>query len=384
MRKVLMLINYYGRTSETFISDEIEYLMQQDDLELHILHYNESIPESRVYGLYIPKSFFKRLLHNPSLFSFDFLRSLKYRNGQNATLGYLIHFFKHNEYDTIYCHFGTNGKLIAELKDLGIIPAKTKLVVRFHGLDMNLNKYPAKYYSVLKKYTDTFIVGSTYALSKLKQYQLPLSKIVLLPVGVKINPNKRDFTKKLENEKIRIISIGRLVSLKGYIEAVEIIAKLKNRDQIILEIIGTGPEEEEIRNKIKINNLEETVILLNKQSHAKVLEKIRDSDIYIYSGKVDKEGRAESQGLANIEAMAAGCVIVAFNVGGLADYIIDEKTGFLIPPQKLDEFTSRLDWVIDNLNSTQIEVIRENAFNYILANFDQDKLQPRLKDILIE
>src|SRR5690606_6206196 len=150
--KVLMFINYYKRTSETFISDEIEFLSNQKMVDLEILHYGKDNQDKNVRGLDMPASFVKRVLHNPSLFSIDYLKSLQYKNGQNASLGYLIKFFKKNQYDTIYCHFGTNGKLIAELKALGVISKDTKLVVRFHGIDMNFKKYPIRYYKTLNKY----------------------------------------------------------------------------------------------------------------------------------------------------------------------------------------------------------------------------------------
>jgi glycosyltransferase involved in cell wall biosynthesis len=47
----------------------------------------------------------------------------------------------------------------------------------------------------------------------------------------------------------------------------------------------------------------------------------------------------ESFGLVAVEAMATGCVIVASRIGGLAEIVKEQETGFLFAPGKTDELT---------------------------------------------
>ncbi len=377
-----MFINYYKKTSETFISDEIDFLSRQNEVDLEIIHYGKDIESEKVKGLDMPTSFVKRWINNPSLFSIDYFKSLKYKNGQNASLGYLINFFKKNQYDTIYCHFGTNGKLIAELKALGVIPSKTKLVVRFHGLDMNFKKYPIRYYEILSKYADSTLIGSSYSLEKLEKYQFDLSKVIKLPVGVKINhyPKSKNSTNLSE---LKIISVGRMIPLKGYLEGVEIIGRLKSKNQIVFEIIGDGDQKDILKEKINNLGLSNFVKLSGSLIHEDVLNILSKGDIYLYTGKIDSEGRAEAQGLANLEAMALGCIIIAFNVGGVSDYVIDGKTGYLIESGNISQFVEKLEWVIENRGSEEISRIRENARDMVMNNYNQKNLNKDLLEILI-
>ena len=176
-KKILVLINYFGKKSETFISDEIEFLSSQKDVDVTILHYGKDIPEKKVVGLYFESNFTKRWLKAVRKFDVKMFAALRYKNGLNGSLVSLIPFFKENRFDTIYCHFGTNGKLIAELKELKVIPKETKLVVRFHGLDMNFTKYPVGFYDILNNYADEILLGSQFAYKNLRTYRLHKEKL---------------------------------------------------------------------------------------------------------------------------------------------------------------------------------------------------------------
>ena len=110
---------------------------------------SKNIPEKKIFGLGMSSSVLSKWKYQLSKLNSKKIQSLRYRNGLNASLPFLIDFFRNKNYDTIYCHFGTNGKLIAQLKELGVIPESTKLVVRFHGLDMMFAKYPLGYYNLL-------------------------------------------------------------------------------------------------------------------------------------------------------------------------------------------------------------------------------------------
>lgn len=61
-KKILVFINYFGKKSETFISDEIEFLSSQKDVDVTILHYGKDITEKKVTGLYFESNFTKRWL----------------------------------------------------------------------------------------------------------------------------------------------------------------------------------------------------------------------------------------------------------------------------------------------------------------------------------
>src|SRR5690606_27891076 len=92
--KILMMINYHGKASETFISDEIDCLSKQQNFDLDILHYGADIPQEKVYGLNMPASAKARWLKNSFRYLSTVFRSLKYLNGLNGSIPYFVNFFK--------------------------------------------------------------------------------------------------------------------------------------------------------------------------------------------------------------------------------------------------------------------------------------------------
>ena len=382
-KKILVFINYFGKKSETFISDEIEFLSSQKDVDVTILHYGKDIPEKKVIGLYFESNFIKRWLKAVRKFDVKMFAALRYKNGLNGSLVSLIPFFRKSKFDTIYCHFGTNGKLIAELKQLKVIPKETKLVVRFHGLDMNFTKYPVGFYDILNSYADEILLGSQFAYKDLRTYRLNKEKLNKLPVGIM----RKNISKEISDfqpEQFNIISVGRLVEFKGYLVALDIINEINKRSiNFTYTIIGDGPQYDILSEVIERYTLQNKVKIIKSLDHANVLDILQKSQIYLYPGIRDQTGRAETQGLANLEAMANGLVIVASDIGGVPDYVVHNKTGFLCEPGNVDQFVEKLLWIMQNYSSDEIVKVRQNAITEVENNYCQEKLNEKLLKLLI-
>ena len=384
-KKVLVFINYYGKPSETFISDEIEFLSSQKDVDVTILHYGKDITEKKVMGLYFESNFKKRWLKALKKFDLKMFATLRYKNGLNGSLVSLIPFFRKNNFDTIYCHFGTNGKIIAELKELKLIPQETKLVVRFHGLDMNIKKYGRSFYNILHNYSTAILYGTKMAEKKLNYYGFK-NQLINLPVGIKRNNivAVESIRKKNQlNERFKVLSVGRFIELKGHHIALEIINKLKN-ENIVLEIIGDGPLLKGIENDIYLKELESKIHLLGSKPQSEVFSRLNDCHVYLYSGVYDVEGRCENQATSVLEAMAQGCVVLASGLGGITDYLINGENGFIAEPGNVDQFVEKLLWIMQNYSSDEIVKVRQNAIAEVENNYCQEKLNEKLLYLLID
>jgi glycosyltransferase involved in cell wall biosynthesis len=75
----------------------------------------------------------------------------------------------------------------------------------------------------------------------------------------------------------------------------------------------------------------------------------------------------EGLGMVAMEAMAAGRVVVASNVGGLPEIITDNETGFLVPPSDPKLFAEKLRWCFNN--AEQCRVVAEGARAYAAEHF---------------
>src|SRR5690606_33687859 len=129
---------------------------------------------------------------------------------------------------------------------------------------------------------------------------------------------------------------------------------------------------------------EERVEIINGLPHEKILGLLEKSDLYLYPGIIDPAGRAETQGLANLEAMAQGLPIIASRVGGVPDYVIDGETGFLCEPGNIEEFVERLQWIIGSYNSDEITEVRRRAVRMVSQNYCQEELNNKLLNVLLD
>ncbi|MCF7865943.1 glycosyltransferase [Candidatus Woesearchaeota archaeon] len=94
-----------------------------------------------------------------------------------------------------------------------------------------------------------------------------------------------------------------------------------------LLFFGNGPEKSHVESKVKQYGLENRVIFTDTIQY-------EDMPRYIHAGDVHVlPSLKEACPLVNLEAMAVKKPIIASNVGGIPEQIIDGETGFLIEPQ---------------------------------------------------
>jgi glycosyltransferase involved in cell wall biosynthesis len=74
-----------------------------------------------------------------------------------------------------------------------------------------------------------------------------------------------------------------------------------------------------------------------------------------------------------IEAMAAGAIVVASNVDGIPEAVIDAKTGFLVSPKNPESLSEKLEDAL-NLTKTQRKQMQENARAAVQQRFMLDDM----------
>ncbi|HDH11593.1 MAG TPA: glycosyltransferase family 1 protein [Nitrospirae bacterium] len=128
-----------------------------------------------------------------------------------------------------------------------------------------------------------------------------------------------------------ILYVGRIEKNKGVVEFIEILSMIRDVSWKA-KIIGYGNAGDEVRNKIKVMGLSEKIDMLGHVTHGEL------SQHYIASSLVAVPScYPEPFGLVGLEAMYFGRPVVAFNVGGIGEWLKDKQTGFLVefPDRKL-------------------------------------------------
>jgi len=141
----------------------------------------------------------------------------------------------------------------------------------------------------------------------------------------------------------QIIFVGRLIDKKGILQLVEGFEKFIRSVEapIKLAIVGDGILSARIRQRIAEYDLKEHIRLYGAKGHEESLRMIRDSRLLVapsVAGLEDEDGIPTSM----IEAMALGTTCMATAVGGSAEIIEDERTGYLLETADPSHIADRL------------------------------------------
>jgi len=156
----------------------------------------------------------------------------------------------------------------------------------------------------------------------------------------KYEPKDNILSLDILGKRIRAISTGRLTEQKGYRYLIEAISILHKEIDIYLYIFGEGDQRKELEELIKKNNLQDNVKLLGHNKNACMFYK--DFDVFVSSSIY------EGFPTVILEAMVLNIPVIATNVSGSRELIINKKTGLLIPPKNPVELSNSIKYLMSN------------------------------------
>ena len=122
-------------------------------------------------------------------------------------------------------------------------------------------------------------------------------------------------------------TVGRLVPVKGHVYLVRALSQMRNRTGgIHVVIAGCGPEESEIREEVARQGLSGQVHLLGLREDIEAIFKASDAFIL--------PSLQEGIPMALLEAMACALPVIATNVGGIAEVLVEGHAGLLVKPSR--------------------------------------------------
>jgi len=160
--------------------------------------------------------------------------------------------------------------------------------------------------------------------------------------SIRVIPNGVDlelFSGQNAFESVRpyLFSMGRLVFRKGYDILIEAFAKITiSNHNIDLIIAGKGDEERNLTDLVIKSGLEDRVKFVGFVKGDEKISLVKGCKFFICPS------RREALGVVNIEALAAGKPVVAFNVDGIPDLIKHGKNGLLAEPEDIEDLASKI------------------------------------------
>jgi len=121
---------------------------------------------------------------------------------------------------------------------------------------------------------------------------------------------------------LRVLFLARLERDKGVFTAVEAVRQLQQRGlDVRLTVAGDGPAGPELRRQLSQLRHAQAVGYLRGQAK---LDALGESDVYLFPTEY-----GEGMPISVLEAMAAGLPVITRPVGGLADFFVDGRMGYL-------------------------------------------------------
>jgi N-acetyl-alpha-D-glucosaminyl L-malate synthase BshA len=125
-----------------------------------------------------------------------------------------------------------------------------------------------------------------------------------------------------------LIHVSNFRALKRACDVVRIFAAVRTHVPARLDFVGDGPERPAVEALVSSLGLAEHVRFLGEPADLPTL--LQASDVFLLPSQ------SESFGLAALEAMACGVPVVASDVGGIPEVVVDGVAGFLAPVGDVD------------------------------------------------
>ena len=262
-----------------------------------------------------------------------------------------------------------------------------KFVTTFHGT-YNFNNKIKKFYNSVMVRSDLIIAGSNFIFSHIKdnytKYLNAKKKLLVIFRGInvdyfdpttKLDSDEKKLLKKwqIEKDKKIILLPGRLTGWKGqevFIEAINIVNIERGYEAFYAVILGSDQGRDLYKKKLiriteqhRLNNQVKFIDHCNDMALA-----YKVSDIVI-SASIEPE----AFGRVAVEAQSMEKPIIASDIGGSNETIIDEKTGFLFESNNAKSLSKKILKVL-SMDETLLQSIGKEGRKNIIQKFNVEKM----------
>lgn len=194
-------------------------------------------------------------------------------------------------------------------------------------------------------------------------------KIITIYNTIELEASNKKVDSKLLDLKEKgffiIAQVSRIVDYKGIYDFVDIAENtVKNNKNIRFILIGEGKDSEDLSRYIKKRDLEEYVYMLGKKEN--VLEHFKYIDLGLLCSYI------EGLPLSPLEAFSQYIPVVATNIAGTNEEIINGVNGYLVEEKNIEEFTKRINEIYSDkelYNSLKIGAYRTFNNNFTVEKY---------------
>lgn len=201
----------------------------------------------------------------------------------------------------------------------------------------------------LSKITDIIISDSEKVTQHLIDKQrISPQKIRTILNGIDIEKFQKEINIKNKKRELGIKEgglvigiVARLEPIKDHLTLLDAFNRISKKiPEVVLVVVGDGSLRESLKNRIEKLKIGDKVYFLGVRND--ISEIIRIFDIFVLSSL------SEGLSLSLLEAMAVGLPVVATDVGGNPEVIVDGITGLLVPPNDPESMAKAIIEILSN------------------------------------
>jgi colanic acid/amylovoran biosynthesis glycosyltransferase len=352
--KVAFFVNKFPIMSEAFVATSASALQENDNLvDIYGFGGGEATGssvdaitrrrlEDRVWNAAAPSSLSEHLaaaptalaatLGNSGLRGLNALNPFVYRRtmANLASLYQAATLQNGGRYDILHCQFATLGEFVLKHKQAGLLSGK--LVVHFRGYDISevVQTCGPHVYDRLFAAADYFIANCEHFRRRAIALGCPADRIDVVGSGIDLANFPFRGAKRLREDSVRFVTVGRLIERKGVHVALDALALLSREGlRFHFDVIGEGPMRAELEGRARAHGLADHVAFHGARTHPEIRGILEESHVMLATSLTPADGSQDATVNTVKEAMAVGVLVVGTRHGGIPELVEEGQTGTL-------------------------------------------------------
>lgn len=216
-------------------------------------------------------------------------------------------------------------------------------IISLHGLDIRLALKKNKKLAVKILTSATHVIVNSQSTANIIHQLVPAEKITVITPYLHTSLNSTRIKKDPTDTTINLISVGRLTKRKGHDMVIQAV-NLLNNPNLHYTIIGSGVEEQNLRDLIREWKLTNTVTIKTKISDEELQELYQRADIFILTTRNIGED-VEGYGIVYLEAASYQLPIIA-SINTSVEEIFDQSSACLVDGTKPETIAQAINQLI--------------------------------------
>ncbi|HED15260.1 MAG TPA: glycosyltransferase family 4 protein, partial [Gammaproteobacteria bacterium] len=188
----------------------------------------------------------------------------------------------------------------------------------------------------------SWVVTVSEAFERKMKQEFPrfADKIMMIENGVGDEFLSIAATRTVPTKIVNLLTIGSLIPRKGMQHILEALAGLADKHTFLLRIAGDGPLREQLKKKARDLGIDKQVEFLGSVDAQRIPVLLQQANVFVLASHW--EGRPN----AVLEAMAAGLPVIASDIDGVNELVVEARTGLLFQDGDSNALGGCIEWVM--------------------------------------